>query len=83
MITTNSVSSPFFQILRWIAVGFRGVDYISLTCEMEVPNHAGVEIAHISTFAGLNGGNNHSMNGLGPSTVAGDLKLYEGFNGKE
>ncbi|SDB51547.1 hypothetical protein SAMN03097699_1847 [Flavobacteriaceae bacterium MAR_2010_188] len=56
---------------------------VRLENAMEVPNHSGIEIRHISTFAGLNGGINHSINGLGPSTEVGELKHYDGFKGKE
>lgn len=50
---------------------------------MEVPDNSGILITHISTFSGLNGGINHSINGLGPSTEVGELKLYDGFKRKE
>lgn len=50
---------------------------------MEVPDNSGIVITHISTFAGLNGGINHSINGSGESTEVGELKLYDGFKGKE
>lgn len=50
---------------------------------MEVPDNSGIVITHISTFAGLNEGINHSINGLGESTEVGELKLYDGFEVKE
>jgi hypothetical protein len=50
---------------------------------MEVPDHSGILIKHISTFSGQNGGINHIINGLGPSTEALELKHYDGFIGKE
>jgi hypothetical protein len=56
---------------------------VRLENAMEVPNHSGISIQHISTFAGINGGINHSINGLGPSTEVGELKLYDGFKEKE
>jgi hypothetical protein len=56
---------------------------VRLENAMEVPNHSGIRIQHISTLAGINGGINHSINGLGPSTEVGELKLYDGFKGKE
>ncbi|MEQ8473619.1 MAG: adenylyl cyclase [Marinoscillum sp.] len=56
---------------------------VRLENAMEVPNDSGIVITHISTFAGLNGGINHSINGLGPSTEVGELKLYDGFKGSE
>jgi hypothetical protein len=56
---------------------------VRLENAMEVPNHSGIFIKHISTFSGRNGGINHSINGLGPSTEAHELKHYDGFNGKE
>lgn len=66
---------------------FRGEPTVSnnvrLENAMEVPNHAGIVIKHICTFAGLNGGINHPINGMGPSTEVGELKLFDGFKGKE
>lgn len=56
---------------------------VKLENAMEVPNHPGITITHISTFAGLNGGINHIINGLGPSTESGELKHFDGFKGKE
>jgi len=50
---------------------------------MEVPNHSGISITHISTFAGRHGGINHPINGLGPATESGELKLYDGFTGEK
>jgi len=66
---------------------FRGEETVTnkvrLENAMEVPMHSGVHIQHIATFAGLNGGINHAINGLGPSTEVGELKLYDGVNEKE
>jgi hypothetical protein len=66
---------------------FRGEPTVSnnvrLENAMEVPDNSGIVITHISTFAGLNGGINHSINGSGESTEVGELKLYDGFKGKE
>ncbi len=66
---------------------FRGEPTVSnnvrLENAMEVPNHSGIFIKHISTFSGRNGGINHSINGLGPSTEVLELKHYDGFKGKE
>ncbi|MGJ3234165.1 adenylyl cyclase [Marivirga sp.] len=66
---------------------FRGEPTVSnnvrLENAMEVPDNSGIVITHISIFAGLNGGINHSINGLGESTEVGELKLYDGFEGKE
>jgi hypothetical protein len=66
---------------------FRGKPTVSnnvrLENAMEVPDNSGIVITHISTFAELNGGINHSINGLGESTEVGELKLYDGFEGKE
>jgi hypothetical protein len=56
---------------------------VRLENAMEVPNHSGILIKHISTFSGINGGINHSINGLGPSTEALELKHYDGFKGKD
>jgi hypothetical protein len=56
---------------------------VRLENAMEVPNHSGIFIHHISTFAGLKGGINHTINGLGPSTESGELKLYDGFIGNK
>ncbi|MEQ8238177.1 MAG: adenylyl cyclase [Cyclobacteriaceae bacterium] len=56
---------------------------VRLENAMEVPDNLGIVITHISTFAGLNGGINHSINGLGPSTEARELKHYDGFKGKK
>ncbi len=54
---------------------------VRLENAMEVPDNSGIVITHISTFAGLNGGINHSINGLGPSTKLGELTQYDGFKG--
>ena len=66
---------------------FRGEPTVSnnvrLENAMEVPNHSGIFIKHISTFSGRNGGINHTINGLGPSTEVLELKHYDGFKGKE
>lgn len=56
---------------------------VRLENAMVVPDHSGIIITHISTFAGLNGGMNHIINGLGPSTEVGELKHYDGFKGGE
>ncbi|WP_445385802.1 hypothetical protein ACT6NV_03075 [Robiginitalea sp. IMCC44478] len=56
---------------------------VRLENAMETPDNSGIEITHISTFAGLNGGINHSINGMGPATEPGELKLYDGFKGKQ
>jgi hypothetical protein len=56
---------------------------VRLENAMEVPNSSGIVITHISTFAGISGGINHSINGLGPTTEAGELKHFDGFKGKE
>ncbi len=50
---------------------------------VEVPNHIGILIHHISTFSGKNGGINHVINRLGPSTEALELKHFDGFKGEE
>ena len=47
---------------------------------MEVPEKSGIHVIHISTFAGRNGGINHPLNGAGPATNSGELKLYDGWN---
>ena len=66
---------------------FRGEPTVSnnvrLENAMEVPDHSGIMIKHITTFAELNGGINHIINGLGPSTEVGDLNHYDGFEGDE
>ncbi|OZV68167.1 adenylyl cyclase [Winogradskyella aurantia] len=66
---------------------FRGEPTVSnnvrLENAVEVPDHSGIEITHISTFAGRNGGINHVINGLGGSTNSGELKHYDGFKGKK
>jgi hypothetical protein len=54
---------------------------VRLENAMEVPDNSGIVITHISTFAGLNGGINHPINGLGPATEIRELKLYDGFKG--
>jgi len=56
---------------------------VRLENAMEVPNNSGIEIIHISTFAGLNGGINHLINGLGPSTEVGELKHYDRYKGSK
>jgi hypothetical protein len=56
---------------------------VRLENAMEVPDNSGIVITHISTFAGLNGGINHSINGLGSSTEVGELKHYDKFKGNK
>jgi len=56
---------------------------VRLENAMEAPDNSGILIKHISTFAELNGGINHVINGLGPSTEVGELKHYDGFKGSE
>ncbi|WP_203057164.1 coagulation factor 5/8 type domain-containing protein [Robertkochia sediminum] len=56
---------------------------VRLENAMEVPDHPGITIHHISTFAGRNGGINHVINGLGPCTEPGELKHYDRFKGSE
>jgi hypothetical protein len=56
---------------------------VRLENAMEVPDNSGILIKHISTFAGLNGGINHIINGLGPSTESGELKHYDEFEGSK
>ena len=56
---------------------------VRLENAMEVPGNSGIEITHISTFAGLNGGINHSINGLGPTAEKNQLKQYDGFKGSQ
>lgn len=50
---------------------------------MEVPDNPGISVTHISTFAGRHGGINHPINGQGPSTESGQLKLHDGLKGGE
>ncbi len=50
---------------------------------MEVPEKPGIQITHISTFAGRLGGMNHILNGKGPATNIGELNLYDGWNNDE
>ncbi|MCX2719756.1 coagulation factor 5/8 type domain-containing protein [Lentiprolixibacter aurantiacus] len=54
---------------------------VRLENAMEVPDNPGIVITHIATFAGLNGGINHPINGFGPATEIRELKLYTGFKG--
>jgi hypothetical protein len=54
---------------------------VRLENAMEVPDNSGIVIKHISTFSGLNGGINHSINGLGSATELLELKQYDGFKG--
>jgi hypothetical protein len=56
---------------------------VRLENAMEVPDNSGILIKHISTFAGLDGGINHIINGLGPSTESGELKHYDEFEGSK
>jgi len=56
---------------------------VRLENAIEVPGNSGIKITHISTFAGLNGGINHSINGLGPTTEKNKLKQYDGFKGSQ
>ena len=64
---------------------FRGDETVAskvrLENAIECPAKPGIEFTHIATFAGLNGGINHVINGLGPATEVGELKLYDGFKG--
>jgi hypothetical protein len=55
---------------------------VRLENAMEVPDHAGILIEHISTFTGQNGGINHTINGLGESTEALELKHYDALEGR-
>lgn len=52
---------------------------VRLENAIEVPDNPGIEITHIANFAGLNGGINHVINGLGPKTNVGELTLFDGF----
>ena len=56
---------------------------VRLENAMEVPDHSGIVITHISLFAGLNGGINHPINGLGSGTGTeiNKLILHKGFKG--
>jgi len=56
---------------------------VRLENAIEVPDHPGILIHHISTFSGRHGGINHIINGLGPATEALELKHFDGFRGKE
>jgi len=56
---------------------------VRLENAVEVPDNSGIAITHISTFAGLNGGINHPINGLGPSTETSELKHYTSFKGAQ
>lgn len=53
---------------------------VRLENAIEVPNHNGIRITHISTYSGPNGGINHVINGQGPVTEKSSLKLYDGLN---
>ncbi|MGK7295746.1 MAG: hypothetical protein ACNS61_07970 [Candidatus Wenzhouxiangella sp. M2_3B_020] len=52
---------------------------VRLENSVEVPDTPGVEIIHIVNFAGLNGGIDHVVNGLGPATEVGELTLFDGY----
>lgn len=52
---------------------------VRLENSIEVPDNPGIEILHIVNFAGLNGGINHVVNGLGPATDVGELTLFDGY----
>lgn len=65
----------FFRGEQTVANGVR------LENSAETPDHPGIEITHIANFAGLNGGINHVINGLGPATEVGELTLFDGFSG--
>ncbi|MBS3746841.1 MAG: hypothetical protein KGY49_07295 [Wenzhouxiangellaceae bacterium] len=56
---------------------------VRLENSIEVPDNPGVEIIHIANFAGLNGGINHVVNGLGPATDVGELTLFDGYPTEE
>ena len=56
---------------------------VRLENAMEVPEKPGIQITHISTFAGRLGGMNHILNGKGPATNIGELNLYDGWNNDE
>lgn len=55
---------------------------VRLENAMEVPEKHGIQITHISTFAGRLGGINHVLNGRGPATNEGQLNLFDGWNHK-
>jgi len=64
---------------------FKGETTISnkvrLENAMEVPNHSGILVKHISLFSGPEGGINHPINGSGPSTKPLELLQHNGFEG--
>jgi hypothetical protein len=53
---------------------------VRLENAMEAPEKPGIQITHISAFAGRLGGMNHIFNGKGPATNIGELNLYDGLN---
>lgn len=58
-----------------------GTNDVRLDNSIEVPDTSGIEIIHMVNFAGLNGGINHVINGLGDSTDVGEHTMYEKFIG--
>ena len=56
---------------------------VRLENAMEAPEKPGIQITHISAFAGRLGGMNHILNGKGPATNVGELNLYDGLNNEE
>lgn len=53
---------------------------VRLDNAMEAPVGAGIRITHIITYAGRAGGINHVINGTGPSTDGGKMRLFDGLN---
>ncbi len=53
---------------------------VRLENAMEVPEKPGIQITHISVFAGRLGGINHILNGRGPATNTGEWNIFDGWN---
>ena len=64
-----------------LQIGTTGTNGVRLENSAEVPANPGIRITHMVNFAGLNGGINHVINGLGGPTEVGELTQFDGLNG--
>ena len=62
-------------------VDTEGTNAVRLDNSIESPSAPGIKFTHMVNFAGLNGGINHIINGLGDSTDVGELSKLESFHG--
>ncbi len=69
----------FFK--KELQIGTKGTNEVRLENSVEAPCNPGIKFTHIVNFAGLNGGINHVINGLGDSTDVGEHTQFDGFTG--